>query len=200
MSIAVTCRKCDIDSKNSFYPFSVQAVDQLVRRCGSKVHNRVGKFRFLNQLVKLITPKYLGAQTSTELSIKLLYSWQRSMRHVEKFKEVSLIIFHYNCNLSPSVAPPKLAAFEDEEKARLLKELLNSRNPDDLQAANRLIQTLVKAEDQKLEGLHKRADELKRAHQLCKQFEEAIIEKTAENLGITADIVYTELKMKVIGR
>uniref|UniRef100_A0A0K0D858 GAT domain-containing protein n=1 Tax=Angiostrongylus cantonensis TaxID=6313 RepID=A0A0K0D858_ANGCA len=81
-----------------------------------------------------------------------------------------------------------------------LKELLNSRNPDDLQAANRLIQTLVKAEDQKLEGLHKRADELQRARQLCKQFEEAIIEKTAENLGITADIVYTELKMKVIGR
>uniref|UniRef100_A0A0K0D8L4 VHS domain-containing protein n=1 Tax=Angiostrongylus cantonensis TaxID=6313 RepID=A0A0K0D8L4_ANGCA len=48
-------------------PFLVQAVDQLVRRCGSKVHNRVGKFRFLNQLVKLITPKYLGAQTSPEV-------------------------------------------------------------------------------------------------------------------------------------
>ncbi|KAK6057127.1 hypothetical protein COOONC_05356, partial [Cooperia oncophora] len=40
---------------------------------------------------------------------------------------------------------PKLAVFEDEEKARLLKELLNSTNPDDLQAANRLIQSLVKS-------------------------------------------------------
>ncbi|KAE9415470.1 hypothetical protein Angca_009277, partial [Angiostrongylus cantonensis] len=189
--------------------YSLQAVDQLVRRCGSKVHNRVGKFRFLNQLVKLITPKYLGAQTSPEvkeLSIKLLYSWQRSMRHVEKFKEVyDSLKEHKLISIDPvipedeimaiQIPPPKFAAFEDEEKARLLKELLNSRNPDDLQAANRLIQTL---EDQKLEGLHKRADELQRARQLCKQFEEAIIEKTAENLGITADIVYTELKMKTL--
>lgn len=28
-----------------------------------------------------------------ELVIKLLYSWQRSMRHVEKFKEVSFRVF-----------------------------------------------------------------------------------------------------------
>ncbi|KAK6057128.1 VHS domain protein [Cooperia oncophora] len=47
--------------------YSLQAVDQLVRKCGEKVHNRVGKFRFLNQIVKLITPKYLGAQTSPEV-------------------------------------------------------------------------------------------------------------------------------------
>lgn len=43
------------------------------------------------------------------------------------------------------VTTPKLAVFEDEQKAQLLKDLLNSTNPDDLQAANRLIQTLVKS-------------------------------------------------------
>ncbi|XGW32484.1 hypothetical protein V3C99_017213 [Haemonchus contortus] len=192
--------------------YSLQAVDQLVRKCGEKVHNRVGKFRFLNQIVKLITPKYLGAQTSPEvkeLSIKLLYSWQRSMRHVEKFKEVYDSLREHNLITADPVIPedeimvvqlttPKLAVFEDEEKARLLKELLNSTNPEDLQAANRLIQTLVKSEDQKIERRHKRADELDHARQLCKRLEEAMMEKTAECLGITPDIIYTEAKMKTL--
>ncbi|WKY17025.1 hypothetical protein Q1695_001556 [Nippostrongylus brasiliensis] len=192
--------------------YSLQAVDQLVRKCGEKMHNRVGKFRFLNQIVKLITPKYLGAQTSPEvkeLSIKLLYSWQRSMRHVEKFKEVYDSLREHNLITADPVIPeeeimvvqlstPKLAAFEDEEKSRLLKELLNSTNPDDLQAANRLIQTLVKSEDQKIERRHKRADELDHARQLCKRLEEAMMEKTAECLGITPDIIYSEAKMKTL--
>lgn len=34
--------------------------------------------------------------------------------------------------------------FQDEEKSRLLQKLLQSKNPDDLQAANRLIKTMVK--------------------------------------------------------
>ncbi|ETN68987.1 VHS domain protein, partial [Necator americanus] len=189
--------------------YSLQAVDQLVRKCGEKVHNRVGKFRFLNQLVKLITPKYLGAQTSPEvkeLAIKLLYSWQKSMRHVEKFKEVyDSLREHHLITADPIIPeeeimivqsnPPKLAVFEDEEKARLLKELLKSTNPDDLQAANRLIQTL---EDQKIERRHKRADELEQVRQLCKRLEDAMMEKTAEELGITPDIIYTEAKMKTL--
>ncbi|KAK6766342.1 hypothetical protein RB195_025943 [Necator americanus] len=192
--------------------YSLQAVDQLVRKCGEKVHNRVGKFRFLNQLVKLITPKYLGAQTSPEvkeLAIKLLYSWQKSMRHVEKFKEVyDSLREHHLITADPIIPeeeimivqsnPPKLAVFEDEEKARLLKELLKSTNPDDLQAANRLIQTLVKSEDQKIERRHKRADELEQVRQLCKRLEDAMMEKTAEELGITPDIIYTEAKMKTL--
>lgn len=34
--------------------------------------------------------------------------------------------------------------FQDEEKSKLLKKLLQSKNPEDLQAANRLIKTMVK--------------------------------------------------------
>jgi hypothetical protein len=39
---------------------------------------------------------------------------------------------------------PKNSIFEDEERSRLLQKLLQSKNPDDLQAANRLIKTMVK--------------------------------------------------------
>ncbi|VDK50785.1 unnamed protein product [Cylicostephanus goldi] len=166
----------------------MQAVDQLVRKCGEKVHNRVGKFRFLNQLVKLITPKYLGAQTSPEVYDSLREHHLITADPVIPEEEI-MVVQSY---------PPKLAPFEDEEKSRILKELLKSTNPDDLQAANRLIQTLVKSEDQKIERRHKRADELEQARQLCRRLEEAMMDKTAEELGITANVIYSEAKMKVI--
>lgn len=34
--------------------------------------------------------------------------------------------------------------FEDEERSKLLQKLLQSKNPDDLQAANRLIKSMVR--------------------------------------------------------
>lgn len=46
------------------------------------------------------------------------------------------------------VVPPrnraKNAIFEDEEKSKLLQKLLQSKKPEDLQHANRLIKTMVR--------------------------------------------------------
>ena len=38
----------------------------------------------------------------------------------------------------------KNAIFEDEEKSKLLQKLLQSKKPEDLQHANRLIKTMVR--------------------------------------------------------
>jgi hypothetical protein len=46
--------------------------------------------------------------------------------------------------ITPLPPRPKNSIFEDEERSRLLQKLLQSKNPDDLQAANRLIKTMVK--------------------------------------------------------
>lgn len=42
------------------------------------------------------------------------------------------------------VLKTKSTIFDDEEKSKLLQKLLQSKNPDDLQTANRLIKTMVK--------------------------------------------------------
>lgn len=42
------------------------------------------------------------------------------------------------------VLKTKNTIFDDEEKSKLLQKLLQSKNPDDLQAANRLIKTMVR--------------------------------------------------------
>ncbi|CAJ0914162.1 unnamed protein product, partial [Mesorhabditis belari] len=168
--------------------YSLQAIDLLVRRCGAKIHTRVGKFRFLNQLVRLLTPKYLGKETSEKVKYQatiMLYTWQKSMGHLEKFKEVydSLkdrgIITEDPSIEEESVLiipppPPKFAVFEDEEKSRLLKELLQSNKADDLQTANRLIKSLVRSEDQKVEKINKRSDDLDKTVKLCQMMETAM--------------------------
>ncbi|KAK2112036.1 gamma adaptin ear containing, arf binding protein [Saguinus oedipus] len=47
--------------------------------------------------------------------------------------------------LIPSPPPrPKNPVFDDEEKSKLLAKLLKSKNPDDLQEANKLIKSMVK--------------------------------------------------------
>ncbi|PKU34204.1 hypothetical protein llap_15493 [Limosa lapponica baueri] len=49
--------------------------------------------------------------------------------------------------LIPSPPPrPKNPVFDDEEKSKLLAKLLKSKNPDDLQEANKLIKSMVKEE------------------------------------------------------
>lgn len=66
-----------------------------MRKCGSKVHVKVGRFKFLNQMVKIVSPKYQGKDSSLEvkeLTVRLLYSWHKSMPYIEKFKEVCLTL------------------------------------------------------------------------------------------------------------
>ncbi|CAD6193029.1 unnamed protein product [Caenorhabditis auriculariae] len=177
--------------------YSLQTVDALARRCGEKVHIRLGRYRFLNQLVKIITPKYLGAQTSQEVknfAIKLLYTWQRSIKHIGKFKEVYDSLREHNLiTEDPSIpeeeiaiAPstPRSAVFEDEEKSRVLKQLLSSGSPEDLQAANRMIKNLVRTEEQKIAKVHQRNGDLDAASKLCRKIEECVVAKAAQSLGL----------------
>lgn len=38
-------------------PVSVQVLEMCVNHCGEKFHNEVAKFRFLNELIKVLSPK-----------------------------------------------------------------------------------------------------------------------------------------------
>ncbi|MBN3273273.1 GGA1 protein, partial [Polyodon spathula] len=49
-----------------------------MKNCGKRFHSEVGKFRFLNELVKVVSPKYLGTRAPEKVKSKILevmYSW-----------------------------------------------------------------------------------------------------------------------------
>ncbi|PAV64106.1 hypothetical protein WR25_05614 isoform A [Diploscapter pachys] len=197
-AINVLGHKIVSPDQNEVY-YSLQCIEELVRQCGDKVHNRVGKYRFLNQIVKIISPKYLGSQTSNavkEYAIRLLFNWQLSFRHIPKIKEVYDSLKENGLITKDPEIPEqeiavvagssRCASFEDEEKSKLLKSLLSSGNKEDLQAANRLIKSLVKCEDKKTERAIKRQCDLSAAKKISDAIIDYIINENLTENGLTS--------------
>lgn len=55
---------------------------------------------------------------------------------------------------------PKNAIFDNDDKSRQLAQLLKSKNPQDLEAANRLIKNMVRQDEIKIEKQSNRINEL----------------------------------------
>uniref|UniRef100_A0AC35U8J5 VHS domain-containing protein n=1 Tax=Rhabditophanes sp. KR3021 TaxID=114890 RepID=A0AC35U8J5_9BILA len=156
---------------------ALNVVDYCLRICGHRLAIDIGKFRFLNSFIRILSTKYLGNETDSNVKEKathLLYGWQKYIEHIGKFKEVYELLKKQKIILADPIIkvedyviekkrPEKMAAFEDEEKSKLLSSLLSSKNANDLQAANRLIKSLVRTEDKKMEQRMKRVEEIETA-------------------------------------
>lgn len=67
-----------------------QVLQACINNCGPNFHSEVGKFRFLNEMIKLVSPKYSGNQTPNEVKkkvIELLYTWTQDLKNEPKISE-----------------------------------------------------------------------------------------------------------------
>ncbi|XP_046681552.1 ADP-ribosylation factor-binding protein GGA1-like [Homalodisca vitripennis] len=162
---------------------ALHVLDACMKRCGSSFHAEVGKFRFLNELIKLVSPKYNGAHTPEPVKrrvLELMQSWTIYYPREFKIKEAyemlkkqgvvkeEMMVMEAHKSLDQNIVPPpprhQDSIFQDTEKSRLLQKLLQSKNPDDLQAANRLIKTMVKEDERRVEMKSRQLSELEAAH------------------------------------
>ncbi|XP_069762435.1 ADP-ribosylation factor-binding protein GGA1-like isoform X3 [Narcine bancroftii] len=141
-----------------------------MNNCGKRFQNEVGKFRFLNDLIKVLSPKYLGLWSSEQVKskvIEMLYSWTVWLPNEIKIRDAYQMmkkqgIIRQDPKLPdekflPPLSPRvKNSLFDDDEKAKLLARLLKSNHPEDLQAANRLIKNVIKEDEEKAEKISKR--------------------------------------------
>lgn len=136
---------------------ALHILDVSMQKCGSAFQSEVGKFRFLNEMIKLVSPKYLGCYTAPSVKqkvLQLMYLWTLDYPKETKIREAYDMLKKQGVikDVPLSVSAEKYSTpenkvntlFQDEEKSKLLKKLLQSKNPEDLQAANRLIKTMVK--------------------------------------------------------
>ncbi|GLH03812.1 ADP-ribosylation factor-binding protein GGA1 [Gryllus bimaculatus] len=159
---------------------TLSLLDSCMKHCGVGFHAEVGKFRFLNEMIKLVSPKYLGSRTPLTVRqrvLHLMHSWTQEYPRELKIKEAydmlkkqgvvkdDALYATPQSNI-PIIPPsrPKNSIFEDEERSRLLQKLLQSKNPDDLQAANRLIKSMVKEDERRVELNTRRITELESVH------------------------------------
>ncbi|XP_010004044.1 PREDICTED: ADP-ribosylation factor-binding protein GGA1 isoform X2 [Chaetura pelagica] len=159
-----------------------------MKSCGKRFHDEVGKFRFLNELIKVVSPKYLGSRTPEKVKSKILelmYSWTLGLPHEVKISEAYQMLKKQGivkCDpklpddaLFPPPPPrPKNIIFDDEEKSKILARLLKSSHPEDLRAANKLIKEMVQEDQKRMEKISKRVNAIEEVNNNVKLLTEMV--------------------------
>ncbi|KAM8724089.1 ADP-ribosylation factor-binding protein GGA1-like [Acanthopagrus schlegelii] len=147
-------------------------LETCMKNCGKRFHSEVGKFRFLNELIKVVSPKYLGSRSPEPVKkkvLELIYSWTLGLPDEAKISDAYQMLKKQGIiKQDPELPPdkllnlppprPKNAIFEDEEKSKMLSRLLNSTHPEDLKAANKLIKEMVQEDQKRAEKVSKRVN------------------------------------------
>uniref|UniRef100_A0A672ISR1 Golgi-associated, gamma adaptin ear containing, ARF binding protein 1 n=1 Tax=Salarias fasciatus TaxID=181472 RepID=A0A672ISR1_SALFA len=116
-------------------------LETCMKSCGKRFHNEVGKFRFLNELIKVVSPKYLGARAPEPVKKKVLemmYSWTLKLPDETKIADAYQMLKKQGIvkqdpvlpddrSLLPAPPRAKCAIFEDEEKSKVLFRNVKSR-------------------------------------------------------------------------
>ncbi|XP_044151925.1 ADP-ribosylation factor-binding protein GGA3 [Bufo gargarizans] len=168
---------------------ALTVLEACMKNCGRRFHSEVGKFRFLNELIKVVSPKYLGDRVSEKVKSKvvgLLYSWTVALPEESKIKDAYQMLKRQGIVLADPVIPadrtlipsppvrPKNPIFDDEERSKLLARLLKSKNPDDLQEANQLIKSMVKEDEVRMQRVSKRVHTLEEVENNVKLLQEML--------------------------
>uniref|UniRef100_A0A4X2L030 Golgi associated, gamma adaptin ear containing, ARF binding protein 3 n=1 Tax=Vombatus ursinus TaxID=29139 RepID=A0A4X2L030_VOMUR len=139
---------------------------------------------------------YLGDRISEKVKakvIELLYSWTVALPEESKIKDAYQMLKRQGIvqsdplipmdrTLIPSPPPrPKNPVFDDEEKSKLLAKLLKSKNPDDLQEANKLIKSMVKEDEARIQKVTKRLHTLEEVNNNVKLLNEMLVHYSKED-------------------
>lgn len=137
---------------------ALTVLEACMNNCGKRFHSEAAKFRFLNELIKVLSPKFLGQWSGAEVKLRVtevLYSWTLWLKEEPKIQEAYRMLKKQGLvkkdpKLPDTIVmpPPSQRAedsvFNQEDKAKLLATLLKSSSPEDLQTANRLIKNTIK--------------------------------------------------------
>ncbi|XP_069725999.1 ADP-ribosylation factor-binding protein GGA2 [Phaenicophaeus curvirostris] len=143
---------------------ALTVLETCVNNCGERFHREIAKFRFLNELIKVLSPKYYGIWSSEKVKSRVtevIFSWTVWFPREVKIRDAYQMLKKQGIvkedpkvpedKILPPPSPrPQNSIFDrDEEKSKLLARLLKSDHSEDLQAANRLIKSMIKEEQEK---------------------------------------------------
>uniref|UniRef100_UPI00398F1973 ADP-ribosylation factor-binding protein GGA1-like n=1 Tax=Pristiophorus japonicus TaxID=55135 RepID=UPI00398F1973 len=116
--------------REALYALTVLAT--CMNNCGTRFQNEAGKFRFLNDLIKVLSPKYLGLWSSEQVKTKLiemLYSWTLWLPNEIKIRDAYQMLKKQGIikqdpklpdekPLPPPSPRMKSSIFDDDEKSK----------------------------------------------------------------------------------
>lgn len=171
-------------------------------KCGPKFHSEIGKFRFLNELIRLVSPVYQGDKTPKKIRDKILdlmLLWTVNYPQESKIKEA------YEMLLKRGVRHEFVRAVQIQSKNETakptaqpdlsdkLKKLLQSTNPSDHKAANLLIQNMVKEKERRTEVQARRKLQLQEVYENSYLLNEMLNQTGSANGAevLTEDVLVT---------
>ncbi|XP_032303469.1 ADP-ribosylation factor-binding protein GGA2 isoform X2 [Coturnix japonica] len=164
-------------------------LETCVNNCGEKFHNEIAKFRFLNELIKVLSPKYYGTWSSEKVKSRvteIIFSWTVWFPQEVKIRDAYQMLKKQGIvkedpklpedKILPPPSPrPQNSIFDtDEEKSKLLARLLKSNHAEDLQAANRLIKSMIKEEQEKSAKVSRRENTISEVSENVKRMDELL--------------------------
>uniref|UniRef100_A0A671RMM4 ADP-ribosylation factor-binding protein GGA3-like n=1 Tax=Sinocyclocheilus anshuiensis TaxID=1608454 RepID=A0A671RMM4_9TELE len=132
---------------------------------------------------------YMGDSVSEKVKnkiIEMLYSWTVAFPDEAKIadayqtlKRQGLVMSDPELTVDKTLIPspparPKNPVFDNEDMGKLLAELLRSKNPEDLQEANRLIKNMVKEDEARVQKMAKRNNTLEEVNNNVKLLSEML--------------------------
>ncbi|NXP96668.1 GGA2 protein, partial [Vidua macroura] len=168
---------------------ALTVLETCVNNCGDRFHSEMAKFRFLNELIKVLSPKYYGIWSSEKVKSRVtevIFSWTVWFPQEVKIQDAYQMLkkqgivkedpkLPQDKILPPPSPRPQNSIFDtDEEKSKLLARLLKSSHPEDLQAANRLIQSVVKEEQEKSAQVARRVNAIREVSENVKRMDELL--------------------------
>uniref|UniRef100_A0A8C3L677 Golgi associated, gamma adaptin ear containing, ARF binding protein 2 n=1 Tax=Chrysolophus pictus TaxID=9089 RepID=A0A8C3L677_CHRPC len=168
---------------------ALTVLETCVNNCGEKFHNEIAKFRFLNELIKVLSPKYYGTWSSEKVKSRvteIIFSWTVWFPQEVKIRDAYQMLKKQGIvkedpklpedKILPPPSPrPQNSIFDtDEEKSKLLARLLKSSHAEDLQAANRLIKSMIKEEQEKSAKVSRRANTISEVSESVKRMDELL--------------------------
>jgi ADP-ribosylation factor-binding protein GGA len=172
---------------------ALYVLEACVKNCGERFHQLIGRFRFLNEMIKLVSPKYSGNKTSERVKkkcIELFFSWSRGLPQEVKIKEAYDMLKRQDIVKSDPVDVDELVInvtprqkdpiFDNEAKSKELARLLKSKNANDLEEANRLIKNMVKQDEIKTEKISMRINELEHINNNMKLLNDMLLHYTTK--------------------
>ncbi|XP_063270620.1 ADP-ribosylation factor-binding protein GGA2 isoform X2 [Prinia subflava] len=168
---------------------ALTVLETCVNNCGDRFHSEMAKFRFLNELIKVLSPKYYGIWSSEKVKLRVtevIFSWTVWFPQEVKIQDAYQMLKKQGIvkedpklpedKILPPPSPrPQNSIFDtDEEKSKLLAKLLKSSHPEDLQAANRLIQSVVKEEQERSAQVSRRASTISEVSENVRRMDELL--------------------------
>uniref|UniRef100_A0A663LUR9 Golgi associated, gamma adaptin ear containing, ARF binding protein 2 n=1 Tax=Athene cunicularia TaxID=194338 RepID=A0A663LUR9_ATHCN len=168
---------------------ALTVLETCVNNCGERFHNEIAKFRFLNELIKVLSPKYYGTWSSEKVKSRVtevIFSWTVWFPQEVKIRDAYQMLKKQGIvkedpklpedKILPPPSPrPQNSIFDtDEEKSKLLARLLKSNHSEDLQAANRLIKSMIKEEQEKSAKESRRVNTISEVSENVKRMDELL--------------------------